>query len=1324
MVFERDNVPSKDKEENNKAKLSLLEKIKAKFAKKKDKKKDEKQVSFLQLLRFSDWIDKIIMIIGVIAALCAAAVYPFMFLLYGDVAKTLVNYGKVSSNYSTTFQFQNFTSQSTIPYFESNSTLTAFIYNSTTSFNTNSSNSIVDKCQILSEEEKNFDGKITETVNYYVLLGFITLVLEYIAHVTWNTSSERQIKNMRNKVYETIVRQDMGFFDKESSGELNSVLNSNIDTIQFGINFKFTDFVCMLARGIACAIYALVKAWKFTIVFFALIPFMILSTALMVVMVRKYTIAEFKAYGKAGGIAQESLSSIRTVLAYGLTRNSIDNYSKNLDDAEAMAKKKGLMSGIFGGLSGGLLTFCFGIGLYYGVYLSRLDCENYGAGPIIQSFFLIITSTFSIGQALPYLKELAESKGAAKKIFEILETKSKIDIYESTGKKLDQIKGEIQFKNVHFSYPTRPEAKILKGLDLKIPAGKTVALVGSSGGGKSTIISLLQKFYLPQSGQISLDGHDVNELDLVWFREQMALVSQEPILFTSSIKENIRMGRLDATDTEIEQAAKNANAHDFIMKTTNKYDTLVGERGSQLSGGQKQRIAIARALVRNPKILLLDEATSALDYESERIVQEALDKAKVGRTTIIIAHRLSTIRNADIIANISAGQLVEIGTHEELMALKGHYYELVESQDQQPNKIHKEKNTRVRDQSESSSDEDEVTEPKKRGSIVSAKGTVENKKTKRKKKFNPKKLFYYEKKLFKMQRPELFWIILGVLGSMCVGIVFPITGLVFSNIYNIFQLPSSEQESESLKYMGILFGIAAANLLANLAYNFSISFAGSRLTRRIRVRMFESMLRQEIGFHDLDENRSSVLATQLSTTAPFCKGLSSDKIGILSQGLSGMGFAIIFGFVVSWKLTLIMLIFVPVTFTCGVIVGRASASNKVKGKSSNEEGGRLTIETIENIKTVISLGLEKHFIKEFDDVFEKRIKKTLLMFHVAAIFYGLMNSILFFIQAAGFSFGFYLIKTDGLKTADLFKIYASITFSSMILGRAFSTLPDQKKSQTAAKTAFKIIQRKSKIDSLSQDGLKPDSIIGNIRFENVYFRYPTRPNIKILNGFNLTVKNGETNALVGTSGCGKSTTISLLLRFYDVDSGTVYIDDYDIRQLNINWLRSKIGLVSQEPILFNTTIFKNICAGDISRDNISMDEVVKAAIDSNIHNKIENLPDKYDTIVGSKGGQLSGGEKQRVAIARALIRNPRILLLDEATSALDNQSEHVVQDALDKAQVGRTCIVIAHRLSTIQNSNKISVVKDGIVLEEGTHSELIENKKFYYELQNQNKTKE
>ena len=408
--------------------------------------------------------------------------------------------------------------------------------------------------------------------------------------------------------------------------------------------------------------------------------------------------------------------------------------------------------------------------------------------------------------------------------------------------------------------------------------------------------------------------------------------------------------------------------------------------------------------------------------------------------------------------------------------------------------------------------------------------------------------------------------------------------------------------------MGILFGIAGATTIATIVCNYSFALAGARLTKKLRIIMFESMLRQEIGFHDLDENRSSILSTKLSSSITTCKGLTSDKLSLLAQAFAGIGFGLIVALVLNWKLALVVLCFAPIMFISGAISGSASTNAKSNGRYSIEDGGRVATETVENIKTIVSLGRENHFIKEFNYVFNKELKKTFLMMHISAFFYGLSNSVIFFIQCTSFAYGWYLIKNENLAVTDLFKIYGCITFSEMVLGRVYSQLPDQKKARDGAKTAFRIIERKSKIDSMSEEGLKPDSVLGEIKFENVHFHYPNRPDVKILKGFNLTCNKGETNALVGQSGCGKSTTIALLLRFYDVDGGTVYLDGNDIRKLNINWLRSKIGLVSQEPTLFNKTIYENVCYGDISRDKIPISEVIDACIESNINNRIENLP--------------------------------------------------------------------------------------------------------------------
>ena len=355
------------------------------------------------------------------------------------------------------------------------------------------------------------------------------------------------------------------------------------------------------------------------------------------------------------------------------------------------------------------------------------------------------------------------------------------------------------------------------------------------------------------------------------------------------------MSKLDATDAEIEAAAKMANAHAFIMKCADGYDTQVGERGVQLSGGQKQRIAIARALIRNPRILLLDEATSALDYTSERIVQEALDKAKVGRTTIIIAHRLSTIRNADLIISCAGGRVSESGNHSDLMARKGLYYELVSlqttTQKEDDEKVEEElkdeivtakvpvKDSMVTSEQDSSDEENEAgakEKPKEIEAIVDEIKQIEHskvaergKKVKKTKKFKP---FKYELKLFKTQRPEACWIVLGSIGQLISGGMLPGAVLCFTEIYTVFAMADEmQQRSESLKYMGILFGLAVVSAFASFMLNYALGLAGARLTKRLRLHVFENLLRQEVSFHDIDQNRSSILSTQLAASVPFCK---------------------------------------------------------------------------------------------------------------------------------------------------------------------------------------------------------------------------------------------------------------------------------------------------------------------------------------------------------------------------------------------------------------------------------------------------------------------
>jgi len=384
------------------------------------------------------------------------------------------------------------------------------------------------------------------------------------------------------------------------------------------------------------------------------------------------------AYEKSGQLASEAVGNIRTVVALSLPHRFIADYNDNLQAPLKVARKQSVGGGIAYGFSQAVIFFIFSISFAYGGQLVEWGLNDFVQ--IMTAMSAILFAGMNIGQSSQLAPDANKARTAAAAIFTLLDRVPPIDSSSPDGRKLTDVDGRVEFKDVKFAYPNRPDVQVLRGLNFSLEPGKTLALVGASGCGKSTVIQLLERFYNPSAGQILLDGVDVRELNLHWLREQIGLVGQEPVLFATSILENIRYGKPDATMAEVEAAAKAANAASFINELPDGYNTQVGERGTQLSGGQKQRIAIARALVRNPKVLLLDEATSALDSESEKIVQAALDHAREGRTTIVIAHRLSTITTSDCIAVIDAGVVVESGTHAELMDLKGRYYELVRAQ--------------------------------------------------------------------------------------------------------------------------------------------------------------------------------------------------------------------------------------------------------------------------------------------------------------------------------------------------------------------------------------------------------------------------------------------------------------------------------------------------------------------------------------------------------------------------------------------------------------------------------------------------------------------
>nr|ACI24156.1 ATP-binding cassette sub-family B member 2 [Toxoplasma gondii] len=1241
-----------------------------------------------------------------------------------------------------------------------------------------------------------------------VAVAAAAFVTSWVSASCFEFVADRQIARIKLQYFSAILRQDMAYFDMNDAGTLPTRLESDTVTIRNAIGIKLSMMFQFSTVTLGGLVLGFIRSWQLTLVTLSGLPLLVLLGAVLGYCLNKAEQETMPKYKAAGSLSEEALLGIRTVVALRGEERTADAYKKKLYEAEKVGMSWSLRSSLCIGTLMGTIFLLFALGFWYGGTMvadsveealgdedppeedsdpSEWPTPKFRGGDAITVFFAVIQACFAVGNIVPNLTAYMKGAAATADMLAVIERQSPIDPLSPEGRKDVLVQADIRFENVVFSYPARKEKKIFNGLNLTLPAGKTIALVGSSGSGKSTIVQMLQRLYDPDEGCIFIGDTPIKDINIQYLRAQQGIVSQEAKLFSISIGENIALGAdHPVTQEEIEEAAKKANAHDFISQFPDKYQTDCGLFGGQLSGGQKQRIVIARALVRRPSILIFDEATSALDTVSEKVVQDALDSLikTTNATTLIVAHRLTTIRNADQIIVLdnrdgTGSQVVQVGTHQSLMSQEdGLYYQLVQSQlaglareaeeahglppppfekDLTAEAISQQLSARLSLQSKGSRVQSFLRQMSSKKVLLQPTSSLpaavmseaESPQVGAFAAFRKRASTFLQLRTLSLLRPWWPFCVGGVLAAILSGATYPVFEVIFSKFVKVYYFPDPEKIRDESSFWSLIFvALAGCQLLVESSKFMAIEASGYKLISLLRGQTFTQTIHQEVGFFDRQENNVGYLTGVLSSDVLLVKTGSAGNALAMTQGLAAVVTGVIIAFFGDARLAAVVLacfvLLLPATAAQSHISAPKSegANKKAEKVEDRDTAAFVMSEALNGIRIVSAFGLEPHFTERYQSVLLRTLKEEERAAALLGFFWGFSQGAQYALQALIFWYGGQIVSSEGKNPLEIMQTTFALMFAGSSIGQAVLFSSDAGKAEKASERIFCILDRPSKIDSRDTGGKVIDAkdFSGLVRVEKVRFRYPERPNIPVYQELSFEMKPGETVALVGASGCGKSTVVQLLERFYDLENssgvetgassdpsgprtadatrevelprnGRITLDGIDIREINIQSLRSLIGLVGQEPVLFSMSVADNI---RYAKPEATLEEVVHAAKLANADSFISTFPDGYDTQVGKGGSQLSGGQKQRIAIARALLTQPRMLILDEATSALDAESERIVQATLDNviATKERVTLMIAHRLSTVRDADKIVVLSNedkrgSQVVEVGTHDELM-----------------
>ena len=1124
----------------------------------------------------------------------------------------------------------------------------------------------------------------------------------------WQNSVSHETANivkirLRHDVYEHALKLGPGYFDRNRTGDVVLTLVEGIERLE-------TFFGQYLSQIIVCSIAPVaIFAYMVTLDVYIALIFLVFAFLTLAVPAMFYTwnrnssFRRRQSYGELGADFLDSVQGLSTLKAFG---QSARRGRALAEQANHLYRSTMGVVAANGATSGASIFFmAMGAAAALAVGAVRVSNGDMELRPLlivlmlgVEIFRPMRELTNLYHQGMTVLSSSQSVFGIMDEPVSVLESESALDQPAS------EIRPEVSFEGVRFGYEGGHRAA-LHDVSFELREGETLGVVGASGAGKSTLVWLMYRFYDPQAGSIRLGGHDLRDLPISVVRDNISVVTQDTYLFHGTVADNLRFGKPDATPQELEEAARAANAHEFISHLPHGYDTVVGERAIRLSGGQRQRLAIARALLKDSPVLLLDEALSSVDAENESVIQSALDRLMENRTTLVIAHRLSSVINADRILVLDDGRAVEMGRHDELMAADGTYAGLMRQQTEpgageavtadrhlaRPNVP----SEHTLDLAQLASGHGHHHHPPPSASTDDGGGV------------NVGSLNVWIR-LFGLVRPVKFQflitlalgmlhhgsiIVLGALSALLVGAAFrdePLTTLVV--LVCVFAPLSS-----------LLFYLESWQ-----AHDMAF-----RLLARMRIDLYNKL--EPLAPAYMVRRRSgdfvSVVGGDVETVEYFfAHAISPMIVAILIPG--GLLVALAY---IAWPIAAVL-----APFLVAVAVSPYFANTRIERLGDEIRGrmGDIHAFMVDSIQGMREISAFRRGDDRNDELSDKgwAYAGHLVRFQKSQAFQiGFMEAMMGLGGLAVLAMGVWLVLEGQIARTQLplVSVLALASFSPVTeLAR---TMKQMMETLAASRRILAVHDEAVPVQDgpgVTGEGVERPLGTPSMEFCDVEFAY-SDGDPQALTDVSFEIGSGQTVAVVGRSGAGKTTSAYLMMRFWDPDHGAIALEDHNLDEFRLDDLRRRIALVAQDTYLFNSTIRENIRLG---RHDATDLEVEEAALQANAAEFITSFPDGYDTHVGERGMQLSGGQRQRIAIARAILKNAPVLILDEATSHLDAISEATVREALGRLMEGRTTVVIAHRLSTVRGADKILVLDHGQVVEQGTHQQLLESGGLYAQL--------